>query len=498
MDPSNYLYFPVVGRLCSLLDFLGIFPDDPRRQIPFISAAAASTSLALIYYLILHITGDRILALLCTAFHLSGAFFLRLSISNEDILPSYAIVLFSMVLGSIWFVKPSFSRVLIVSTVFTVGWLFEWRLMFPTLPAFLLALALAPGHATQRAAWIATFMVGSLSIVAIIQGLWGPQPGNPGRLFDLVWTAKGTNTGYAGFSTNKLWFLWIGIGESLLGGRNVGDIDYVSSILGELTIASLIIGGIAFAALAILWRNNQAADARILAAIFGGTFVAGELMNLYSQPQDPQMQINVLPWLTVGVALVAAQLSKTHRALTLGGLAFLSLLIAVYNTQALATTRGEDKQWRDALVRIEREIDPASTFLLVYGFNPLVAQIFYHWDGRWDFFRTLGPAPTPQTRFKILALVSGPVNRPWLTGPELAAELDGELDRAMRLGYGVVAVDIWSWSRRQLASALSTVADEDKADALYDMLHSKFTATPIYTDPVAGEFVRLKRINAGI
>ena len=29
-------------------------------------------------------------------------------------------------------------------------------------------------------------------------------------------------------------------------------------------------------------------------------------MNLYSQPQDPQMQINVMVWLTIGWALILA------------------------------------------------------------------------------------------------------------------------------------------------------------------------------------------------
>lgn len=40
LDASNYLYFPVVGRLCALLDVLGVFPGDPRRQMAVIHAPA--------------------------------------------------------------------------------------------------------------------------------------------------------------------------------------------------------------------------------------------------------------------------------------------------------------------------------------------------------------------------------------------------------------------------------------------------------------------------
>jgi hypothetical protein len=112
-------------------------------------------------------------------------------------------------------------------------------------------------------------------------------------------------------------------------------------------------------------------------------------------------------------------------------------------------------------------------------------------NGNWQFFDTLGPAPTPNTKFKELTLTKGAVDQPRLTGQELAATLEEQIRRAMKLGYDVVAVDIGSWSRAKMASSLSSVADSSKSDALYEMLHSKFTATPVYVDPVAGAFVRL-------
>jgi hypothetical protein len=40
---------------------------------------------------------------------------------------------------------------------------------------------------------------------------------------------------------------------------------------------------------------------------------------------------------------------------------------------------------------------------------------------------------------------------------------------------------------------MSTVADESKASAIYKVLHQKFTATPLFVDPVAGAFFRLQR-----
>ncbi|MFM8536257.1 MAG: hypothetical protein ACKOEC_22210, partial [Acidimicrobiia bacterium] len=33
LDQSNYLYYPIFGAGCRLLDLLGIFVGDPRRQV---------------------------------------------------------------------------------------------------------------------------------------------------------------------------------------------------------------------------------------------------------------------------------------------------------------------------------------------------------------------------------------------------------------------------------------------------------------------------------
>ena len=52
-----------------------------------------------------------------------------------------------MALAGLWFDRPTHGRVAIaVGALFTLGWLVEWRLIFPTLPALVLALAWRPGR----------------------------------------------------------------------------------------------------------------------------------------------------------------------------------------------------------------------------------------------------------------------------------------------------------------------------------------------------------------
>ena len=493
LDLSNYLYYPFMAVLCRLLDAIGIHPGDPRHQLPLINAFSAALCLCIVYLLARKITGRRSIAWAVVAFHLAGAFFLNLAIINEDIMPSYTLMFASMALACAWFPEPTVRRVALVATLFTVAWMFEWRLMFPTLPAMLVALALSPGRVVARVGRIVLFLGTMVAVAQIAVWLWGPQNGNAGPVSQLLWTGKGTNEGWAGFSIAKLSFLWIGITEYLVGGSNVGDLSALPLFLTEMLVATFFTVALAAISLLILWRDRESSQIRILAAIFGVTFVAGEVMNAYSQPQDPQMQINIMPWLTVGWALVLAAAVRRHPAPALGTAIAVSVALFAYNVSRIVPLRGQDGAWRLALERIEREVDPTRTIFLVQGFEQAVSEKFYAWDGEWDFFDKLGPAPAAKPKFKLLTLTSGAVHKPSATGKELADHLRGQIDRSMDLGYDVVANVVWDWTEAQLAASLETVADVDKAIALYRMLHERYVASPAFSDPVAGPYFRLRR-----
>ena len=74
---------------------------------------------------------------------------------------------------------------------------------------------------------------------------------------------------------------------------------------------------IAVVTLRHLWRTRGEKRSWALFGIFGGTLVAGQVFNLYSQPHDPQMQINVMAWTTVGWAFVLLAAGKERRFDTL-------------------------------------------------------------------------------------------------------------------------------------------------------------------------------------
>src|SRR5215510_2403238 len=166
--PANYLYYPLYGALCRVLDFLGVFPGDPRRQMTILNAVSCAVSLGVVYLLIRNLTGLRIVALLAALFHLASSFVMSLAIINEDIMPSYTVLLAAMALGSIWLARPTAPRVLAVSVLFSLAWLMEWRLMFPTLPAMLVALWVCEKRLAWRFAWMALFLVGVVATAAVV------------------------------------------------------------------------------------------------------------------------------------------------------------------------------------------------------------------------------------------------------------------------------------------------------------------------------------------
>src|SRR5438477_3881924 len=84
--PANYLYYPLMGALCRLLDLLGVFAGDPRRQLTIVNAVSGGLGLGIVYLLIRAVTGERLVALLAALFHLASSFVMFLAIINEDIM----------------------------------------------------------------------------------------------------------------------------------------------------------------------------------------------------------------------------------------------------------------------------------------------------------------------------------------------------------------------------------------------------------------------------
>jgi len=489
--PSNYLYYPLYGALCRLLDLLGVFAGDPRRQITILNAVSGSFCLAVVYLLVRAVTADRLIALLAAMFHLASSFVMFLAIVNEDILPSYTVLFAAMALASVWFARPTVARVAVVAVLFSLAWLMEWRLMFPTLPALLAALWLCEARPARRLGWIALFLAGMLATACVVALAWQGHEDAVGPI-DLVWTGKAVRSVWAGFTWPKVGYLWDGMVAYLLG-AGVAAIPGIPGWDIWRYTATIWMVAVAAVALPMLWRARRDPRARALGAIFGITFVAGCVFNLYSQPQDPQMQINVMGWLTVAWALVLVAARRRHGGRGLAALAGLTVVLFAYNVWSLAPLRGLDSAWQRAIERLEHEADPSRTVWLMHDFDWAMVYGSLHWGSAEPGSDTLGPAPQASPKFKWIGFTGQVLRHPDWSDEQQVADLRRQIDRALALGYDVLVVRLWDMDQSQLETATGMVAGSARLDALRRLLHDDYVATLAFTDPVAGAIHRLRK-----
>lgn len=498
LDPSNYLYFPLIGLSAHLLDWMGVLAGWPWKQFAYVNAFWAAICIVFVYAFIWTLSeGDLVVTMLAALFHLGAGFFLLLGVISEDIMPGYTLVLGAMALGASWFDRPTHKRVIAAAALFTIGWLIEWRLIFPTLPAFVLALAIVDAPIRKRAAWIATLLVTIVAVAGIVQQIWEGHNGAMG-LPDLLWTGKGVDSGWGGLGWGKVWMMMSGLGDYfLVTGLYFDPASALRGIwkLGPvvlLEIAILVVG------LVLLWPRRHDRRLRSVAAVFIGTLGAGQVLNFYSQPQDPQMQINVMPWLTVMWALIVLTLrrrSSTGKgAAVLAPLAVLSIVPLCWNVVALSAWRGDDARAIAAVAEMERRFPPDRTVYLYYGFEYISTWQFlltsHTWD--WDQVTPPGPAPQADPRFKWISVNAGAVRHAGWTAEQHAAALKAQIDLAFRLGYRVIASEFWAWDRTELTHQLDVLSAGKRAPMLYDMLHDSYDGTPIGSVPSATSFYEIK------
>jgi len=488
---ANYLFYPAYGALCRLLDLLGVFAGDPRRQLTILNAVSASLCVGVAYLLARAVTGDRVIAWLTGAFHLATSHVMFLAIVNEDIMPSYTVMFAAMSLGAVWFARPTVARVLAVAVLFSVGWLFEWRLMFPTLPAMLAALWFCEPRLNRRVGWIALFLACMVATAALVALAWRDHPGAVGP-FDLIWTGKAVRSVWAGFTWAKVGYLWDGIVAYLLG-TGVTTFDGLPGWDIWRFATTFWLLGIAGVAGSILWRGRAEGPARSLLAVFGVTFLAGEVFNLYSQPQDPQMQINVMAWVTPAWALVLLAARRRWPARGLAVMTAVTVALFAYNVWSIAPLRGLDSKWRAAIERLEQHGDPARTVFLLHDFDWTMVYASLHWGTTEPGVAQLGPAPQPSPRFKWIGFTGDVLRHPdWSTQRHVEA-LRRQIDRALELGYDVLVVRLWDIPETQLLTETGIVADASRLGALQRLLRTEYVATPVSVDPVAGSVYRLQR-----
>lgn len=510
LDLANVLYYPVYGLLVRLLDALGVFPGLTWKQMAVLNAGFAAAALGAIYWWISAWFGTRRIALPTVLFYLGSGHFLTLSAINEDIMPGYFFVLVGMMLAAAWFGRATPHRILATALVVSLGWLFEWRLLFPVVPPMLLALWLCARDGKQRIGWSLCFLLGlallPLMITVVVAGLREmDRPEATAFLGRLFWVGKGVGTGWAGFSPIKLQLTWVGMTESVLGGRYIQSDDWLRHPLNLLEVGagSMLLLILAVTAVRYVWPRRRDKNTLALAVVFAGTFLAGEVFNVYSQPQDPQMQLNVMPWIIPAWGMLLTRWFNgaergpgkhvfRRRDWFAGPAAVAASLIPMaFTVPVIAGERGGNARYLAVLERLERQVEPSRTLFLYIGFDAVIPWQFVQWGATWPDLEHLPPASEATPNFKWLSITDGLIrHRDW-TSEQQAAELFRQIDRALGSGYRVVTNRLWVLPEQKWIEITQTVASPEIAPAIRQALLSRYRAEPVYVDPVEGPFFRL-------
>jgi hypothetical protein len=515
IDFGNAIYLPVYGGLCEALTWIGVFPDMLWRQMTVLDAVLAAFGLAGVYLFVAAWLRNRRVASLAVALYGGSAFYLLCSMTDEWDMPPQSFILFATLLACAWFARPNIRRIAAVAVLFSVSWLFEWRVLFPALPPMLLVLFLAPGFLRQRILRPVMFLFFMALLplgLAVAYFMTGGASLGQGRRFlvHLFWAGKGVGTGWGGFSLVKFPLAVEGIAESFVGARNlwygawVNNPVVAAEILGGMLICAAL-GGIA---LRYVWRHRDD-DAVLLSGILlGGMLAAGTVFNLYAQPQDPQMLLNVMVWTVPAWALVAHAAFGGPQAASQPGqrasgphwrgglrLFLVAAMVspAAYNIQRLAQDRGQDQTYIALLARLKQHFDPRRTVFLYQGFEGIVTWQFAAWDGSWNAPSALPPAPTPQPTFKFIQAIGISVNHPGWSVAEQVAELEREINTALDRGYQVVAGPEFMIPETAWVSGFLTVAPPAVPQAMRRMMDADFRLTPVYDDAFGGEYAIVTR-----
>ncbi len=445
---ANVLYYPINGLLIRCLPEEVFGPI--WRRMAFVNSAYGGLALGFLYMLLRGLGFSRAVGLIACLFQLGCAFFLGHGITSEDVMPGVTFLFAAIGLAVFVARRPTYLGIAAVGAVFSIAWLFEWRLQVQHAPAFLAALVALPADFPTRLKRLAA-ACGGVLVLPSVSALLVVLLGNSTRdffqmLVRILWVKKGGGTGYGGFASSKVVFMLNGMGEHLVGGRNVQSLDWIATNWLDLVCKLAVIGalGVVFC-LAIRRRWHDPAF-RTAGILLGGAFLFGQFFNLYVQPQDPQFQVNVMMWLPLAWAFVCTarlpeRLGVSRVALT-AGMAVVTLVLPVLNVVIMSERRGEDSRQLARVEKLARSVDTDVTVFLQNGFEGLITWQAVTWDWHQPDLRT---APQPEPRYKYLFLLGEATVYPTRTPQQSAESVRSQIDDALKRGFQVVVNNLWDF-----------------------------------------------------
>jgi hypothetical protein len=471
-DAGNLLYFPVLGRLLHLMPESMFGPV--WRRMAFFNGLCGAAVLALTYLIAHRLFRSKRAAVFACLAQGAMAFFLLLSTINEDIMPGY-----------FWFVaalatavmprRPTLPVVVLSAQCIALSWLFHSSLQLPGVGALLVGLVLSADSMRTAIIRVAVFCV-ALIPLPVLTALKFQLPWTVG-----LWAGKGVDSGWGGFTFNKIVFFWSGVAQSVLGGENVLSFDYIFSWPNVMRSVGV---WLFLAAAGVIWlrtarRERHAPEWRLATGVLAAVFVLGETMNLYIQPQDPQMQIQPMTWAPFAVACVFWTASRVSSRATWirGGLAAGALVLAVVNVNHYAPLRHLDSIAQANVRAVNTIAGRENTVFLIHGFESMNTWLTAEWGAGSE---QPEPGGREVGRYNAITVVEQATLYPHRSPDESADVVVQLVEHALDLGFDVVSDDvIWDLPDATWVDTFASVSSPDKPLAIRHALRDAFTATRI-------------------
>lgn len=495
LDSGGFLYFPTYGTAARVLpDSWFIYGTPPasvtHRKMATLNAVFGALASAVVFLLACRSTDRLILSVAVAGLHATAGFVLLNSLNSEDVIPAYALFV-CMVLCLSAFLETRIAGWLVGATFF-LGSLtfFHWTLLPPAAVALVLALFLVASTRLESL-WLPAC---ALAVTAIWMQIllcithWVASEAAPIGLLGVIFPQKAAVSGWLAFTLQKLVYLLVGMGNYWVGAQNVSD--YAARLRSPQYIAEMAfsLAALIMAILVCLWTLVSARSTPALRAFaaFGlALFLTGELMHLYSQPQDPQSQVQPMLILFVGLLLglgVFSRATSTRRVRTVAfTLLAIAILVGTYNVARFASTRFADSFQIEALRTFMSQFPPARTRVVSHGFEG------------WNTWRyVFGFDANPKAFEQDNILITAAFTNHHGIGSEAAANLVAtRIADALDEGYRVYAGALWTQDEMSFIDSMSTVVGRQRASTFYRLLLARFSASNARETPY-GTFVELK------
>src|SRR5579871_6341826 len=313
LDTGEWLYPPLYGFLCRLIPdrwvtYGASAPIVTFRKMAFLNSVFGGIASAAVFLLAAQFL-SLIPAFIATLAHACAAFVILNSINSEDIIPAYTFfVLMTFFLIS-YLNHDRVAYLTLAALCCALLTLLHWTLMIPSLSG-VIAVALFLLVKDWRRIWMLPFF---FAVYLIALKLFMIGFGRIDSIAQILYPGKAGPSGYLGLHWTKVMYAFIGIGNYFLGGKNISDYPAAfadSHVLGWMRVSWLF----AIVTLATLvWACIRRDSPKVvrLFALFGlVVFCAGEVEHLYSQPQDPQSQLQPMFASIIGIILI---LESAHR-----------------------------------------------------------------------------------------------------------------------------------------------------------------------------------------